>query len=89
MIIREPVTQNSETAGDLEPGTWFLDLDGQISAVLIDDRTYEKRVVTVGNPERPFIASRPARSFKIGKVLPIGTVLQIVQSGIFEGRSND
>lgn len=86
IIVIEPKVQSAQTAGDLEPGTWFLDVEGQISAVLIDDRTQEKRVITIGAPYRPYIANAPTRSFKVGKILPVGTVLQIIQPGIFEER---
>ncbi len=89
IIIRKPKTQSGETAGDLEPGTWFLDLGGHVSVVLIDDRTHEKRVAMIGSPYRPFIADRPVRSFNVGEILPVGTILQICQSGIFEGQTDE
>ena len=81
LVINQPKIQKAETAGELEPGTWFLDLEGQISTVLIDDRTHEKRVISFSYACSPFIASNPVRNFKVSHVLPTGTILQIVQSG--------
>ena len=89
IIIKEPETKSADTAGNLVPGTWFLDFDGHVSAILIDNRTYEKRVITVGAQDCPIIASRQARSVKVKKVLPIGTVFQIAQPGIYGEKKID
>jgi len=88
VIIKEPKEQNVQAVGEFEPGTWFLDLDGQISVVLIDERTYEKRVLVIGATCRPYIASRAPWHFRASKVLSSGTILQIVQPGNYEERPN-
>ena len=88
VIIKEPKTQNAGPANGLEPGTWFLDFNRQVSVVVTDDRTFEKRALTIGASNRPFIVNRPVWSIQVNKTLPIGTSLQIAQPGISGEQSN-
>ena len=76
-MVHEPKCQNVRHAGELIPGTWFVDADGGLFGVMLDDRTNEKRIVSIGDFCRPFIAAVPVRSFKVSHVLKTGTVLRI------------
>ncbi len=83
IIVREPETVQAVTAGELEPGTWFLDHEGEIFGVVLDDRANERRVVSVGDYCRPFIAANPIHNFKVGRVLKPGTLLTIASTATF------
>ena len=84
ILVKEPKITEVRKAQELEPGTWFIDRDGQIYVIVLDDRTHEKRVLCAGNFYKPFIVNVPLSTFDVRKVLQSGTLLQItttVQEG--------
>lgn len=89
IVICEPKIQNAKMASELEIGTWFLNKEGHISAILIDDRTLERRVMTIDDTNYPFITKSRIQDFKVQKILPYGTTLQIIPAGIFGEQHND
>lgn len=88
IVLSEPKSRTARNAGGLETGTWFMDPDGNLMAVLIDDRTDEKRVASLGGHGTPFIARQPVRHFAVGKVVGTGTVLQVVGPVPLGGQEN-
>lgn len=76
-VVMEPSVVTAKNANELSPGTWFMDVEGQVYIIAIDDRTNEKRVLCAGNFYRPFIVNVPLKEFEVKKVLQIGTLLQI------------
>lgn len=79
-LVREPKISGLKKVQELGIGTWFLDKDGQIYVVVLDDRTNEKRVLSVGNFYRPFIVNVSLKTFEVQKILQSGTLLQITQA---------
>ena len=81
VLISEPIRQGCSTARDLHLGTWFLNQLGQISLVLLDERSLERRVIQIGKTNYPAIVKDSARDVSIGKLLIPGSVFQIIQPG--------
>ena len=84
ILVKEPKIAKVQKAQELEPGTWFINQDGQIYVIVLDDRTHEKRVLCAGNFYKPFIVNVPLNTFVVKKILQSGTLLQItatVQTG--------
>lgn len=77
ICVKEPLEVRAEKAGELPPGTWFVDVQNQIHVVVLDDRTNEKRVVCAGHGVPSVIAPPSSREIPIGRVLQTGTLLQI------------
>ena len=71
MVVKEPKVSKLKKVPELEVGTWFLDRDGQIYVLVLDDRTHEKRVLCVGNFYHPFIVNVPLNTFEVQKILQI------------------
>lgn len=78
-VVKEPKNTDVKKVSELEVGTWFLDKDGQIYVLVLDDRTHEKRILCAGNFYRPFIVNVPLNTFEVQKTLQSGTLLQITQ----------
>jgi hypothetical protein len=76
-IAREPDEIQHRKATSLHPGTWFLENDGQVYVIVLDDRTHENRVLCLGNFYQPFITNLPLHTFQVSKILQVGTLLQI------------
>ncbi len=90
VVLREPpINAAVKVAGGLEVGTWFLDSEENISVVLQDDRTLERRIVNFCRTSRPFIAQNPVHNFRVGKILTPGTIVQIVQFDTVGGGENE
>ncbi len=70
----------ARSAHDLPVGTWFTDDTGQVYVIAMDDVAGVKRVVCLGRMARPFIAAADPAEFTKLDVLPLGTVLKIVES---------
>lgn len=79
-LIKEPKLSDVKNVNELDIGTWFIDRDGQIYAVVLDDRTNEKRVLCAGNFYNPFIVNVPLKTFTVQKILQSGTLLQITSA---------
>ena len=80
IIIQQPKTITGQKASDLPPGTWFYDEEERICAAILDDRSFERRIVCWGYDYVPFIAANPAGQFQVSKILPVGTIMQITAS---------
>ena len=89
ILVNEPTIQEVQTAAELELGTWFLDAEGDIFGMMLDDRTNERRLVCVGGFCRPFITANSVRNFKVKKILSIGTILQITSSAPLQGGQHE
>lgn len=77
IILNEPKEIEVTRATNLLLGTWFLDSDDQIFVLALDDRTNEKRIVSLGHGCRPYITDSPIYSIKVKRTLLPGAVLQI------------
>ena len=64
-VVMEPSVIEVKNANELSIGTWFLDAQGQVYVIALDDRTNEKRVLCAGNFYRPFIVNVPLRDFEV------------------------
>lgn len=71
---------NGRSAYEMPVGTWFTDETKQVYVIAMDDYEGEKRIVCLGNHQRPFISSGKPEEFKNLDVLPLGTGLKIVDS---------
>lgn len=74
------VVPSGRAANDLPVGTWFTDETGQVYVTAMDDYEGEKRVVCLGNQQRPFICSAKPEEFKKLSLLPLGTKMKIVDA---------
>jgi hypothetical protein len=76
-VVMEPTLIEASSASELSIGTWFLDAQGQVYVIALDDQTNEKRVLCVGNFNKPFMVNVSLKDIEVNKLLQIGTLLQI------------
>ena len=86
IYIQTPILQAKPHAHELNPGTWFIDQDYQVCAVVLDNRTDERRVFCAAISGIPYISKNLTNSYKVKQILPSGTHLLISTSLNQEGQ---
>lgn len=70
-------TESARVASDLDVGTWFRDVDGQVYVTVNNDSNDEFMVICVGSYFKPFVVQIPASQIVVSEILSIGTSLEI------------
>ena len=70
---------------ELNPQTWFTDLERAIYCVVRDDRTGENRIVCLERLYDPYLVDLPMDTISAPRILPKGTTFVIATPTIGGG----